>query len=126
MSIQGYQAYRKEIQSQESYESMKRMIEDKTYGPLSSHQILGLLREWRAFWYLVSRYPKWDFRITDAGLDRKGIDIAALLPNGKFKTFQVGGNWFEGKKVVTTYFLQVTDKKIYLRKGKEDANEIRR
>lgn len=48
--------------------------------------------------------------------DAKGIDIVAWNTKEKV-TFQVGGNYMKGKKIMCTYYVQVTEKKIYIKKG---------
>ena len=54
-------------------------------------------------------------------LDAIGIDIVGRKSDGSYKTFQVGGNYMKDKKRSTNYYMQVTNKKIYLRKGGENV-----
>lgn len=115
-NIKSYQAARKLIITIPWYQNYVNAIESIMY-TLTDDQILGLKREWRALWYLSQRFKKWDFAISTPDMDAKGIDIVGRTQSGEYKTFQVGGTSPGVKKINTHYYVQVTDDKVYLRKG---------
>lgn len=82
---------------------------------LNKNQLKGIQREWRAYWYLASRFKKTNFSISSAADDARGIDIIGIKDDGKKQTFQIGGNTIKRNKC--DYYVQVTDFKIYVRKG---------
>lgn len=115
MSI--YQTIRSKIPGEKSYKNFETIIMDN-HKQLSYNQVVGLKREWRAFYYLKERYAFWTFSISTLSDDTQGIDIWGTPLNKPDKplSFQVGG-----KKIKSSscdYYLQVTDEKIYLHKSK--------
>ena len=81
---------------------------------LNKNQLKGIRREWRAYWYLASRFKKTNFSISSAADDARGIDVIGIKDGNK-QTFQIGGNTI--KRNQCNYYVQVTDSKIYVRKG---------
>lgn len=83
---------------------------------LSNDQKLGLVREWRAFWYLRKRFA-WanTLFVTNLQGDHNGVDFTAIR-FGKKVTFQVGGHY--RKSFNTDYYLMVTNFKIYIYSSK--------
>lgn len=83
---------------------------------LSKDQRLGIVREWRAFWYLRTRFA-WanTLFVSDLHNDHNGVDFIGQR-HGKKVTIQVGG--YYKKEYVTDYYLMVTDTKIYIYSNK--------
>ena len=115
------------------YQSLRRRISDipdfqefnnQAFSKLGEcpHEYVGLVREWRAFWYLKSKYKASKVWMSDASDDAKGVDIIVLKPKTSklpwLLKFAVSGPGDHEEKDpnIINYKLIVTDKKIYQKK----------
>lgn len=77
--ISNYQRTRELIPEFDDYKSFQMMISDaREINFISQNEKKGLVREWRAYYYLVARFPNNKILISDAKSDKIGIDLIMM------------------------------------------------
>lgn len=123
-TIGAYQFWRKKIPEYKG--NLKRFLKQLHYFKLPPESVTGLIREFRAYWWLCKKYPNDQVAITTTKEDVLGVDI--IIERNKefepeFIKFAVSGPLDKEKHENCNYKVIVSSKKITLSKvGKNDSN----
>lgn len=116
-TIQEYQYWRKKIPHYEG--KMKIFLMQLKYNRLPIDSIKGLTREFRAYFWLVKKYPNDQVAISTAVEDSKGIDLVierSLETRNIFIKFAVSGPGDKEPHNNCNYKITVTNGGIYMNK----------
>lgn len=115
MSFPIYQYWKSKIISETNYSNWVMNLSHSK--ELTEDEIKGLIREWRAYWFLVNHKHMGIPMLATQEQDKVGIDLVSNK-EGKIIFFQVGGEKTGKEKCGSHihYYVQVTPDKIYLHK----------
>lgn len=129
-----YQSLRLLIPDNPVYKNFEKYIKNTP-----KNIFLGLKREWRAYWWMVKKYPKREIFISTMNMDKDGVDLytglkkwsvefehytegnIVKIPYRNWKYFAVSGPADKEKHSICNYKIIVTDTKIYLKKRDKGA-----